>query len=205
MPKLSYEKQIERREHILNAAERCFTKTGFRTATMHDICDGAGISSGALYTYFSSKEGLIIGLCERERDRFRNDLARLSGADDFFAALRAMAEHYTCDEPMDKVRLHVEIGAEATRNEVIQRTVHETDLSIRQAFAELLDRQRKLGKIELKFPVEVVIRAMAAIGDGLFWHRAVSPDFDPKPIIPAMMAMVSALIAPVQPAEQPFS
>ncbi len=38
MPKLKPEVQHQRRERILDAAERCFARTGFHRTTMHDIC-----------------------------------------------------------------------------------------------------------------------------------------------------------------------
>lgn len=197
MPRLAPEAQIARREHILDAAERCFTENGFHPTTMHDICEEAGVSPGGLYTYFASKDDLIVGLCEREKERFARQLAQLSTAEDFFLALRAMAEHYCCEEPAEKVRLHVEIGAEAGRNAVIRETVRNLDTVVRDGFAELLHRECDRGRINPQFPVETVVRAMSVLGDGLFWHRALDPSFDPAPIIPAMMAMVSALLAPV--------
>ena len=107
MPKLAPKTQQARREHILDAAERCFITKGFHPATMHDICREAGVSPGALYTYFASKEDLIAGLCEREKERFTKELARTTEACDFLSALRSMAEQYCCHEPIDKVRLHV--------------------------------------------------------------------------------------------------
>jgi hypothetical protein len=38
---------------------------------------------------------------------------------------------------------------------------------------------------------------MGALGDGLFLRRSLDPGFDPKSIIPAMMIMIEALLAPV--------
>jgi TetR/AcrR family transcriptional regulator, repressor for uid operon len=196
VPKLAPQTQHARREHILDAAERCFIDKGFRHATMDDICREAGVSSGAVYIYFVSKEALIVGLCEREKDRFGKELAQITEASDFLAALHAMAEQYCCQEPIEKVRLHVEIGAEAGRNEVIGNTVRSMDALVRASLVQLLERERELGRISPELPVETIVRAMGALGDGLFLQRALDPKFDPKPIIPAMMTMVSALLRP---------
>ena len=49
MPKLAPKTQQARREHILDAAERCFVNKGFHPATMDGICREAGVSPGALY------------------------------------------------------------------------------------------------------------------------------------------------------------
>jgi TetR/AcrR family transcriptional regulator, repressor for uid operon len=65
MPKLKPETQQARRESILDAAEMCFARSGFHRSTMQDICKAAGISPGALYVYFASKEDLIAGIVDR--------------------------------------------------------------------------------------------------------------------------------------------
>ena len=197
MPKLAPKTQHARREHILDAAERCFIGKGFHHATMDDICREAQVSSGALYTYFVSKESLIIGLCEREKDRFGKELAKITEATDFLAGLRCMAEQYCCNEPIEKVRLHVEIGAEAGRNALIGNTVRSIDKAVNEGLIELLEKERDQGRIKPTVPIEIVVRAMGALGDGLFLRRSLDPHFDPKSIIPAMMTMIEALLAPV--------
>ena len=67
MPKLKPDTQRARREHILDAALTRFARGGFHATTIHTICREAGVSPGALYVYFDSKEALIAGLCERDR------------------------------------------------------------------------------------------------------------------------------------------
>ena len=58
-----------RREHILDAAEACFTRNGFHRTTMQDLAREAAMSPGNFYRYFESKEALVLGLVERERER----------------------------------------------------------------------------------------------------------------------------------------
>jgi TetR/AcrR family transcriptional repressor of uid operon len=202
MPKLAPKTQHARRERILDAAERCFVNKGFHQATMDDICREAGVSPGALYTYFASKEALIAGLCERENERFSNDLAQVTAEDDVLVALRALAEKYCCDEPAEKVRLHVEISAEAGRNPIIGDTVRSMDKVCREGLCQLLEREVKRGAIRPTVPIDVIVRAMYAFGDGLFLSRSLDPNFDPKQMIPAMMIMVEALLAPSQTAAE---
>ncbi len=197
MPKLAPKTQQARREHILDAAERCFISKGFHHATMDDICREAQVSPGALYTYFVSKEALIVGLCEREKERFRRDLADIAESTDFLAGFHRMAEHYCCNEPIEKVRLHVEIGAEAGRNALIGNTVRGNERAVSESLIHLLERERDQGRINPTAPVEIIVDAMMALGDGLFLRRSLDPHFDPKSIIPAMMTMIEALLAPV--------
>ncbi|OBI14229.1 MULTISPECIES: TetR/AcrR family transcriptional regulator [unclassified Mycobacterium] len=59
MPKVTPEYRAERRAHILAAARRCFIRNGFHAASMHDLVEEAGMSSGAVYRYFPSKDAVI--------------------------------------------------------------------------------------------------------------------------------------------------
>jgi AcrR family transcriptional regulator len=115
MPKLKPDIQRARREHILDAAELCFGRAGFHRTTMHDICKEAGVSPGALYVYFDSKEALIAGICERDRGEFAERFDALAAAPDFLEALRALGEQYFLRSRRSH-RMCIEIGLESTRN-----------------------------------------------------------------------------------------
>ena len=55
-----------RREEILEAALAVFSELGFDRATLNDVAERAGVTKGAVYHYFESKEQLFIALL-RER------------------------------------------------------------------------------------------------------------------------------------------
>jgi AcrR family transcriptional regulator len=59
MPKVTPEYREERRAHIMAAARRCFIRNGFHAASMQDLVEEAGMSSGAVYRYFPSKSAVI--------------------------------------------------------------------------------------------------------------------------------------------------
>jgi AcrR family transcriptional regulator len=198
MPKLAPEAQQARRDHILDAAERCFVEKGFHPATMADICREASVSPGAIYIYFVSKEELIAGLCEREMERFAKELGTVAEASDFLAALQSLAGRLCCDEPLSKVRLHVEIRAEAGRNAAIRMAILEMDRVISRAMISLIEQEIALGRINPSLSPETIVRAMFALGDGLFLKRGLDPGFEPEPVIPAMMTMISALLQPAR-------
>lgn len=62
MPKISESRRDERRRAILDAALRCFTRTGYQQTSMADIIAESGLSTGAIYSYFPSKRELIRGV-----------------------------------------------------------------------------------------------------------------------------------------------
>jgi AcrR family transcriptional regulator len=64
MPKVSEEYRQARRAQILAAARRRFIRQGFQETSMADLLAEAGLSSGAVYNYFSSKEEMILAIAE---------------------------------------------------------------------------------------------------------------------------------------------
>jgi AcrR family transcriptional regulator len=64
MPKVTQQYRDARREQILAAARRCFLRDGFHATSMQDLFAEAGLSSGAVYSYFPSKEDMIIAIAE---------------------------------------------------------------------------------------------------------------------------------------------
>lgn len=196
MPKLDEDTQRARREQIIEAAQRCFARDGFHNTTMQVICREAGISPGALYLYFKSKEELIEGICESEKGRLAQDLATLDNAPDFIAALGKLAETYCLEEPIDKVRMQVEINAEALRNPAVGRVVGEIDRFILESFERLLTDAQAKGRINPIADAGTVAQVLSMVGDGLFLRRALNPDFDGRSCMPVILSLISFLIRP---------
>lgn len=196
MPKLKPETQQARRESILDAAERCFARAGFHRCTMQEICKEAGISPGALYVYFASKEDLIAGIVERDRAKLASKLADLAAAPDLLSALAKLGEHYAMEEPPYKRVLCIEIGCEATRNPVVGETFRSVDAFCRQNFEQVFERARADGKIAPTEDTQTLALVLSLLGDGLFWRRAVDPSFDAARVLPVLVKLVSTLLNP---------
>ena len=69
MPKISEERKSARREQILEGARRCFAENGYEGATVVKLEDEIGLSRGAIFNYFPSKEDLFIELAVRDNAR----------------------------------------------------------------------------------------------------------------------------------------
>ena len=69
MPKISDERKAERREQILAAARRCFAQHGYEGATVARLEQETGLSRGAIFNYFGSKEDLFIELAVQDSQR----------------------------------------------------------------------------------------------------------------------------------------
>src|SRR6202167_3625271 len=53
---------VERREELMNAAQRLFLKYGVGPTTIEQITSGADVAKGTFYLYFSSKEDILAAL-----------------------------------------------------------------------------------------------------------------------------------------------
>lgn len=203
MPKLKPETQSARRERILDAAERCFAQTGFHRTTMHDICRMAGVSPGALYVYFDSKEALIEGITERDRAEFAEQLAMLSDAPDFMAALGAVGGYYLDPARAHKSQLCIEIGLESTRNERIREIFWRVEREVADSMERLLTRLKDAGRIAPKLDIPAATAAFCVIGDGMFWRHTVhARDFKAEVAMPIALELIRMLLNPVEPADR---
>src|SRR5579872_3078072 len=54
-----------RRKQILDAATRVFAEKGFHRATIKEIAGKAGIADGTIYTYFPSKDEVLLAVLDR--------------------------------------------------------------------------------------------------------------------------------------------
>jgi len=197
MPKLKPDVQRARSEHILDAAEKCFARTGFHRTSIHDICREASISPGALYVYFDSKEALIAGLSERDRAEFAERLSTLADTPDFLAALRGLGEQYFLEEPVDTHRMCLDIGLESTRNPRIGEIHQRFDRFIVESFEKLFQKLKDEGRIKPTLDIPTVAKVFMVISDGMFWRRAVDPDFQPQTVMPAVLQLIEELLKPV--------
>jgi TetR/AcrR family transcriptional regulator, transcriptional repressor of aconitase len=69
MPKISEERKTERRTQILDGARRAFSEHGYEGATVARLEDAVGLSRGAIFNYFSSKEELFVELAVQDSAR----------------------------------------------------------------------------------------------------------------------------------------
>lgn len=62
MPRVTPEHTEARRTQILDAARTCFLRDGFHATSMQDIQRESGLSAGAIYLYFKSKQEIVTGI-----------------------------------------------------------------------------------------------------------------------------------------------
>jgi AcrR family transcriptional regulator len=65
---------------LLQAARELFTEQGFAATSRDEIAEAAGVTRGALYHHFSSKEGLFRAVVEQLEEEMTNHVAEVAMA-----------------------------------------------------------------------------------------------------------------------------
>jgi AcrR family transcriptional regulator len=163
----------ERKDQILNAAERVFTRKGIDLARMDDIAEETGLSKGTLYLYFKSKGDLIIAILERI---FQGAFQMMEKRKDTQVSATDAIHQFTEEAIRDyKMMLHLmpvayEFLALAFRNKTVQKALKRYFRHYMQILTPLIQRGIDSGEFRPVDAREVAI-AMAAIYEGtvLLW------------------------------------
>lgn len=182
--------QSDRRNEILDAAARCFARSGFHQTSMQTICAEAGMSPGNVYRYFRSKEAIIAAISERDLAQAAADFAAVDKAPDFFTGFAALGRRYLVERKPEESVLYLDIMAEARRNPEI-RQIHESNQTdVRAGLAAILRRAAERGELRRDLDFDKVVTVIMALGDGLESRRAIDPSFNPESVIEIVLDLV---------------
>lgn len=184
----------ERHARILDAAERCFVRSGFHRTTMQDIAVEARMSPGNLYRYFGSKDAMVAGLAERDRAQMAGDFSSLLEADDVIEAFIALGRKHFEEEPREKAMLCLQIWAEATRNPAFAAATLDCDREVVGGMTALLEKAKERDKIAGNVDPRALAVVVATLANGLFVRRAVMPNFDATHEVGNVMAVIEAAL-----------
>jgi TetR/AcrR family transcriptional regulator, repressor for uid operon len=183
-----------RRARILDAAERCFVRTGFHRTTMQHVAAEAGMSAGNLYRYFASKDAIVAALSERDRAEMAADFAAIEDAEDFVQSFRRLGEKHFSEEPRERSVLCLEIWAEATRNPALASLTEEFDREMIRRMSGLLARAQERGALPPNVDPRGAALMVATLANGLFVRRAVAPSFQAEEEIARVMYVIGAIL-----------
>lgn len=156
---------------ILDAAYQVFARRGYDAATVDEIAAECGVSKGALYHHFASKEELFATLIRARYERPARravaawpaepsfDLAQLVGA-----GLRAVWDDVRRDPTWH--RLLDEARVQAGRNETVAEIMAATQRWNYDTIAKVLRQGQERGNVRRDLDVESMVVVMTAIFDG---------------------------------------
>jgi len=194
MPKVTEEHRQARREQILEAALNCFARSGFHQTSMRDICKEAGLSAGAVYLHFSSKDDIIEASWQRVREARATRLEAAKQKGSAIHALEELLDDYErrlAQADTDRVwQLGIQLFAEALRNPRIRESIRRNwDDGVKQV-VELITQAAERGEINYNVDYDAVARVWLAIHDGLIIMKVIEPEKDAKEIFKAWRTLM---------------
>jgi TetR/AcrR family transcriptional repressor of uid operon len=194
MNQVKIQRQSDRRAEILAAAQRCFVRSGFHQTSMQEICGEAGMSAGNLYRYFPSKEAIIAGIAERDRAEVAEDFARADLSKGLFVVLEGMAHFYFSVRSIEQVKLCTEVMSEARRSPEIARISAAFDADVRKWLVAMFRNAAERGDITKDADIDGAVDMLMIIADGVWWRRALDPNFNASVLVPVFMDVARHLL-----------
>jgi AcrR family transcriptional regulator len=180
MPKVTVEHLNARRAQIMDAARACFGRKGFARSTIQDICREAGLSPGAIYRYFNSKNDIVFAIGDESREAVLGMIEEMKGRHTALEILDCIGERFfgLLAEPIaDQGMLaHPELWAETLRNpEMREHTLHSMQ-AWRDALAALIEKGQGEGVFGREIDPEACAMVLIASFEGLQLQLARNPE-----------------------------
>ena len=186
MAKLSEEQRSARRLQILNAGWRCFERNGLHATRMDDIIAEAGLSAGAVYSYFKNKDDLIqgalttsmTGLAERLRPilESRNPPPPASLLADIAAAI----EDFSKRDGFDLKRIALLGWSESQRDEKLKGIMGAFYAGFLSQLTGCILLWKKAGLVDASTEANPIARALLALLLGYVVQAVVVGGIDPE-------------------------
>jgi AcrR family transcriptional regulator len=169
MPKLSDTETAARRRRVLEGARRCFARHGYEGATVVRLEQEIGLSRGAIFNWFPSKQELFIALAAEDNER----LLALFAEDGFEALLEAVTQ----DDP-EWLAVYLEFGRRLKADAALrERWKVIAPPEARERSRTWIENGQASGELRSDVPAEAIAQFLGVVVDGIVVHRALG--FDP--------------------------
>jgi AcrR family transcriptional regulator len=195
MPKISDEKRAARRAQIQEAAWTCFQKEGLHATTMDNIIRASGLSAGAVYSYYPSKDELILAAVTTSLSGLTSLVAPLLQAvpapapATLLLQIAATIDRFTAREGYDLKRVALLGWAEAQRNERLRATMRGFYLAFREQLEQALGRAAEAGHLERGMSGQDAAKALLAMIVGFVVQDALLHDVEPEELSRGLAAL----------------
>lgn len=158
-PIVSEEYKEKKRQEILHSAHACFAKKGFEASTVDDIVAHSGISKGAIYNYFKSKDEIYLALMDGQTNESGTKFTKaISKRETALDKLNYLIDAYLNNDPNDEENkdhalVHFEFRLYSTRKPDLKKALTERYKSF---FVNLLVGIIKEGQSSGEFKKEIV-------------------------------------------------
>ena len=193
LAKTRAEQQAETRRRLLEVAELTFLEKGYHGASVAMISERAGFTTGAIYSNFSRKEGLLLEVL----DRHVAEQAHLLGVavmesaslEDVLSRVSTWFEELLTKDPR-WTALEVEFTISAAGNRTSAKELIRRHGVQRDKLSELLRRQSERLNSPLPLEASALAEAMLSLGEGLSVRRLIDKKSDAVVVFRRSLALL---------------
>jgi AcrR family transcriptional regulator len=176
MPKVTDQYRDARRDQILSAARRCFLRDGFHATSMQDLFAEAGLSSGAVYSYFASKDDVIAAIAEENMRDVVAMIHDVASSQPDRPVGTILADIFTLLDAKDAreglAGLAVLAWSEALRNPVLASRFADLFAQMRADLTEVVRNHQGAGNLPRQVPAESLAAVLISIVPGYILQLA---------------------------------
>ena len=202
-PKVSEQYLEDRRNQILNAAVTTFSRNGFHQTTIEEIRLEAGLSRGAVYHYFKTKEDIIDAIRGRSARQAEAIVISSAEADDAESVLldliNSTVSVMVSPTSVDANRLAMFLWAESLVNARIMDGQLPAFKPYLSALAESISKAQADGKVDPGLEPQATARLIAGALMGLQLQLSWEPEIDLEASRDALTSLLTGNFRKSQP------
>lgn len=200
-PIVSEEYKQKKKREILDSALDCFAKKGFQVATIDDIVKRSGISKGAIYNYFKSKDEIYLELM-REQTETNNAklLEKLSNLRTAKEKLIYLFGIYIGMDPYEEDRrkiiiVHLEFTLYSSRSDEINKILKERGRKFFiQLIIEIIEEGQRLGEFRRNVELQVIANMFWTLMDGAMLHTIINNEYPYTEVLENYQQMILSFL-----------
>ena len=173
---MTQQRSEETRATILDAAVRRFSISGYDAASVDDICEEAGVSKGAFYHHFPTKQTVFLALLEgwlKTIDTGLDGLRKETVPETFVAMTKLLPVIFTsADESMP---MFLEFWTQASRDETVWKATIAPYRHYREYFINLIRDGIEEGSLKQDVDPESAAQVILSLAVGLFLQGVLDP------------------------------
>lgn len=186
-------KQQQTRSQLLEGAARVFARRGYHVATLEEVAAEVGLTKGAVYSNFESKERLFLELVDIEISKRVREIRAVADAAGSPAMLAREAERrfqrFVREEPHWPL-LFYEFFSYGARNQELREEFVARRRALYEVIARAVKRQARTLGVKPAWPPEQIAVVIEALMNGLAFIRVIDPQTVPEGLFGGVMERV---------------
>lgn len=170
-------RSIKTKNNILKAAAECFAEYGFEATDVNKICKKIGLTKGAFYHHFSSKQDLFLELLDGWINKIANQLdsVHLESKDTLKILIDITEKIQPVFEEVDsQLPLFLELYIKAIWEPELKKVIIKSYQKFLDFFTDIIEKGIKEGSIK-QVCAEDVAKILFSIAIGLLIQGLLNP------------------------------